>query len=151
MQGEGALFGLDNKRISFDVYPFIYASIHGNLDVKGEVYANNISSDRRLKKNIKDSEANALNMIKQIKHRQFEMKENNKHYDIGYIAQEMEEIDANFVLKREKTEKSDERYYINELPIIATLSKAIQEQQEEIENLTARLDKLEKEVLNEKD
>ena len=45
----------------------------------------------------------------------------------------MEEIDPNFVIIRPKTETADERYYINELPIIATISKALQEQQEIIE------------------
>lgn len=108
---------------------------HGDLHVaSGNVYSNNISSDRRLKKNIKNSTTNALNIIKQIKHKQFEMKKDDKHYNIGYIAQEMEEIDSNFVLK-EENENGEERYYINELPILATLSKAIQEQQEQIEQL----------------
>ena len=47
----------------------------------------------------------------------------------------MEKIDPNFVIIRPKTEETEERYYINELPLIATLSKAIQEQQEQIEQL----------------
>ena len=74
-------------------------------------------------------------MIKKIKHRQFEMKKDGKHYDVGYIAQELEEINKNFVMIKEKTENSEERYYINELPIIATITKAIQEQQEQIEKI----------------
>ena len=78
-----------------------------------------------------------------IKHRQFTKKEDNKHYDIGYIAQEMEKIDPNFVIKREKTEQAEERYYMNELPIIATISKAMQEQQKQIEKLTKRIEELE--------
>ena len=49
----------------------------------------------------------------------------------------MEQIDANFVIKKpaDKKRNIEERYYINELPIIATLTKAIQEQQEQIEQL----------------
>ena len=35
--------------------------------------------------------------------------------------------------------KIEERYYINELPIIATLSKAIQEQQEQINKLQSKI------------
>ena len=141
-------------------------SVYGNLNVTyGNVYADNISSDRRVKKNIKDSDTGALNIIKQIRHRQFETKKDGVHYDIGYIAQEIEKIDRNFVMKREKTENLEERYYINELPIIATATKAIQEQEEIIEqlqegdkekdmiiqDLIKRIEKLEKEVNNGKD
>lgn len=108
--------------------------VYGNFDIRGNVYANNISSDKRIKTKIKNSTINALDIIKKIKHRQF-YKDDGKHYDIGYIAQEMEQIDPNFVLIRPKTEKDDEMYYINELPIIATLSKAIQEQQKQIEKI----------------
>lgn len=120
-----------------------YSNFYRNVSVDGNVYANNISSDRRIKENIKDSTKNALDIIKQIQHKQFDKIDDKKHYDIGYIAQDMEKIDANFVLKREATKEFEERYYINELPIIATLSKAIQEQQEEIEELKEKIKKLE--------
>lgn len=165
VQGEGAMFGLNNKRTDFDVYPSVYAGIHGDLNVTGKLYADNYSSDRRIKKNIKNTTLKAIDLIKQIKHKQFDMKEDSKHYRVGYIAQEMEEIDSNFVLKREKTEETEERYYINELPIIATATKAIQEQQEQIEilqetnkqkdetikKILERLEIVEKEVFNGKD
>lgn len=118
----------------------------GSITVHGNVYANNISSDKRIKENIQDSNVNALEIIKKIKHKQFYKKDDKKHYDIGYIAQDMEEIDPNFVIKREKTEHEEERYYINELPIIATLSKAIQEQQEIIEQLQNKINELEEKI-----
>lgn len=121
----------------------------GSITVHGNVYANNISSDKRIKDNIEDSNVSALELVMKIKHKQFDKKDDKKHYDIGYIAQDMEKIDPNFVLKREKTEYEEERYYINELPIIATLSKAIQEQQKTIEELTKRIEVLEKGVNNE--
>ena len=83
-------------------------------------------------------------------HKEFDKKDDGKHYNIGYIAQDMEKIDPNFVIVRPKTENTEERYYINELPIIATLTKAIQEQQEQIEQqnnliqiLIERIEKLE--------
>lgn len=139
-------FGTSTTKVGFDLYVRTLANIHGNVQVDGNLYANNISSDRRIKKNIKNSTTNALNIIKQIKHKQFEMKSDNKHYDIGYIAQEMEEIDPNFVLKKEKTENSDERYYINELPIIATATKAIQEQNKLIEEMQKEIETLKQEI-----
>ena len=111
------------------------AHIYGNVDIDGNIYADNISSDKRIKKNIKNSNIKALDLIKQIKHRQFEMKKDGTHYDIGYVAQELEKIDKNFVLIRKKDNKENERYYINELPILATATKAIQEQQDLIEKL----------------
>ncbi len=119
----------------------------GNLYVAdGNVYADNISSDRKIKDNIKDSEVKALDIVNKIQHRQFNKKTDNKHYDIGYIAQELEEIDPNFVLIRPKTERTDEMYYINELPIIATLSKAIQEQQEEMESMKETINSLQEQI-----
>lgn len=139
-------FGEDNSKVYFSLFPKGSANIYGDVNVVGKVYANNISSDRRIKKNIKNSTTNALDIIKQIKHKQFEMKSDNKHYDIGYIAQEMEEIDPNFVLKKEKTENSDERYYINELPIIATATKAIQEQNKLIEEMQKEIETLKQEI-----
>ena len=56
----------------------------------------------------------------------------------------MEQIDSNFVIKRpeDKDKNIEERYYINELPIIATLTKAIQEQQKQIEELKKEIEKL---------
>ena len=127
--------GSTEGKISFSLYVKSLAEIYGNLEVNGNIYADNISSDKRLKENIKDSEIKGIELIKKIKHRQFEMKKDGKHYDVGYIAQELEEINKNFVMIKEKTENSEERYYINELPIIATITKAIQEQQEQIEKI----------------
>lgn len=128
-------FGITGREVSFDLYVKNMASIYGNLNVNGNVYANNISSDRRIKDNIKDCDIKALDIINKIQHKQFDKKDDGKHYNIGYIAQDMEEIDSNFIIKREKTDTLEERYYINELPIIATLSKAIQELSQQVESL----------------
>lgn len=132
------LLGTSDKKVnSFDLYSQSSINIWNNLNVDGKVYANNISSDRRIKNNIKDSTASALDIISKIQHREFDKLDDNKHYKIGYVAQELEQIDNNFVFKREADSKKniEERYYINELPIIATLTKAIQEQQKQIEEL----------------
>ena len=128
-------FGITGQEVSFDLYVKNMASIYGNLNVNGNVYANNISSDRRIKDNIKDCDVKALDIINKFQHKQFDKKDDGKHYNIGYIAQDMEQIDTNFVIKREKTDTLEERYYINELPIIATLSKAIQELSQQVKAL----------------
>lgn len=129
------LLGTKSTPVTFSLYLKSMAHITGNMSVEGNVYANNISSDRKLKDNIEDSNIKALDLINKIKHRQFKMKQDGKYYDIGYIAQELEEVDKNFVLIRPKDEKEDEQYYVNELPILATATKAIQEQQDLIEKL----------------
>ena len=86
----------------------------------------------------------ALDIIKKIHHKEFDKKDDGKHYKIGYIAQDMEQIDKNFVIKKpaDKKRNIEERYYINELPIIATLSKAIQEQQKQIEELKKEINEM---------
>lgn len=136
------LFGTADSPTMFTVHASSMAQIFGNLSVEGNVYANNISSDRRIKDNIKDCKTSALDIINKIQHKEFDKKDDGKHYKIGYIAQDMEQIDPNFVIKRpENKEKNiEERYYINELPIIATLTKAIQEQQKQIEELKKEID-----------
>ena len=138
------MIGTNSKKTDFTVYVPSLASIHGNLDVDGNVYANNISSDKRIKENIKDSTESALDIIKKIHHKEFDKKDDGKHYKIGYIAQDMEQIDKNFVIKKpaDKKRNIEERYYINELPIIATLTKAIQEQQKQIEELKKEINEM---------
>jgi hypothetical protein len=118
---------------------------YGDINCDGKVYAQNVS-DRRLKKNIKDVEDNALDNVKKIKVRSFDWKKDDSHVSYGFIAQELEEIDECYVLKQEikndKGEITDYKYYQNEFPIIATLTKAIQEQQAQIEELQKEIKEL---------
>lgn len=101
-------------------------------------------SDGRLKKNIKDSNVNALELLSKIQHRDFFWKRDNKREKIGYIAQELEEIDEKFVVKHEVKDNDDNivdyDYTINERYIITLLTKAIQEQQETITKQQAQID-----------
>ena len=116
----------------------------GDISAEGYVYGKNISSDKKFKDNIKDSNINAIDIIKKIKHRQFDRNdENNKHYEIGYIAQEIEKVDTSFVIIRPKTDKTEETYYINELPLIATLTKAMQELTTKVEELENKIKEME--------
>lgn len=121
----------------------------------GNVIVYNNSSDKRLKDNIKDSEIKALDTIDKIRHRQFDWKRNNKHENIGYIAQEMEEIDENYVHKtkiKNKDGEDDYDYQINVLSVLSTATKAIQElnakvnsQEQEINFLKEKINLLLKE------
>lgn len=54
------------------------------------------SSDIRLKENICYTEENGLEMINRIKIRQFDWKDGGAHQKIGFIADELEDIDKHF-------------------------------------------------------
>ena len=116
---------------------------HGFIDVIGNVYADNISSDKRLKENIEKSKINGLDIVNLFNVKSFDWKKDKKHVDAGIIAQEVEKIDENFVLKKpvlnKEKEVIDYQYYINELPIIVTLIKAIQELSHQVEELEKQL------------
>ena len=126
----------------------IYANLHCSQDIsaEGNMYARNFISDRRLKKNIKNAKDNALDIINKMKIHSFNWKQDDSYVDYGFIAQELEEIDKNYIFKQEiknkKEEVTDYKYYVNELPIIATLTKAIQEQQAQIEELQKEIKEL---------
>ncbi|MCI8654491.1 MAG: tail fiber domain-containing protein [Clostridia bacterium] len=117
-------------------------------------YVNLTSSDKRLKKNIKDTEIkSALELINKIRHKSFDWKKNNEHKKIGYIAQELEEIEPQFIHKVEQGENAEYKYLyqVDTMTILATATKAIQELSQEnnqlknkIDNLETRISKLEK-------
>lgn len=141
--------GLSKAIFSDNIY-FIsaYFSAQGIYVSDGEgthfsIYAS--SSDEKLKKNIKDTEVNAIETIKKINHKQFDWKETGKHQDIGYIAQEMEKINENFVhhnIFKDKDNNDVEDWQINILSVLATATKAIQEQQEQIEELQKQINEM---------
>lgn len=108
---------------------------------KGTVAANCWQSDGRLKKDIKETEVNALNTINSILHRTFKWKENDITEEIGYIAQELENVKANFIIKVPQRDNKgniiDRAYQINETKIIPYITKAIQELSKELEEQKA--------------
>lgn len=108
------------------------------------------SSDIRLKENVEDTEVdNALDVINQIKIRSFDWKNMDKHQKIGFIADELEEIDASFVDEGsggynkfgDINPKSINNFYM-----LGYIVKAMQEMSEQIDDLKAQNAKLEKEV-----
>lgn len=105
-------------------------------------------SDKRLKKDIADTQLNALDIIMQIKHREFRYKVGNSELiKIGYVADELQEIDEQMIFEvgEDKIKQPSTSY------IVPLLSKAIQEQQiiiktqdKKINNLEQRISQLEK-------
>lgn len=110
------------------------------------------NSDKRLKKNIKETTKKALDYIKQIKHFTYTWKNSDEKVDIGYIAQELEKVNKNFIRKRiYKTQEGKEDYdiQINTTNLLALVTKSIQEQQNEIEALKKEIEILKRGEKNE--
>ena len=106
----------------------------------GSIYCQNANSDKKFKKNIKNAEISAVDTIMKIKHRQYDWKSNGKHEYVGYIAQELEKISPGLVNKIK--EEDGETYLLNEKALIAMATKAIQEQQQQIEELKKEINKM---------
>ena len=127
---------------------------NGEVDFPGNIFASNISSDGRLKKNIKETEINGTNKLMQLNVRQFDWKKDDSHVKQGLIAQELENVDEEYVLKKKITDKDgnviDNQLYVNELPLISTLIKGFQEQQQTIQKLENEINNI-KSQLNIKD
>ena len=94
------------------------------------------ASDRKLKKNIEDSSADALDAIMQIQHRSFDWKASKGHTNIGYVAQELQEVIPEAVYPVGMGE--DATLQISASSIIPYLSKAIQQLNERLTALEAR-------------
>lgn len=97
-------------------------------------------SDNKFKKNIKDSRENALDTVKKIRHVEFDFKENNVHVKCGYIAQELQKINDAFVVE---TPGDEPALFVADHEILAYTTKAVQELSAKVEELEARIAKLE--------
>lgn len=108
-----------------------------------------VSSDETLKTNIEDTNVSALETIQKILFRQFDWLETGAHEKLGVIAQEIEQIEEEFVSEVEMNGKKTKVFNISKM--ILYNSKAIQELKEEntslkstIEALIERIERLEK-------
>ena len=117
----------------------IYSSFVRFKDYNGSNYDINIdSSDAKLKKNIKDSTIDALPMINAIEHKSFDFKDFEKHRECGYIAQQLEEVNEEFVKDVPQSDGSVTKQ-VNTFELLSYATKAIQE-------LSAKVDALEKRI-----
>ena len=95
-------------------------------------------SDIRLKGDIKDTEVeDATKVIESMKIRSFERKDSHKKYKIGFIADELEQLDPNLVDGGGVLDGHPYYKSVNNLQMIAYVVKAMQE-------LNLRVDKMEK-------
>ena len=96
-------------------------------------------SDISLKTNIFDSEVQATEIIKAIRHRQFDWISSGYHNDCGYIAQELMQLNESFVLGIVQEDGST-KYQVNETTLLPVISKAVQELIDRVENLERKLE-----------
>lgn len=107
------------------------------------------SSDRRLKENIEPTKADASSQIDQIEFVEFDFNAANggAHVSVGVIAQDIELINPEFVIRLRDPEDPDnaekETFNINLLNYTNTISKALQEQIRRNDLLEAQLQALE--------
>lgn len=113
-------------------------------------------SDESLKKNIveldnetistlaleEEIKLTGLELIKAIKHYEFDFKDNSEHVSCGYISQQLKELNEELVLGVAQGDGST-LYQPREATIIPNLSKAIQEQQSIIESQQSKINDLE--------
>ena len=92
-------------------------------------------SDKKLKTNVKDIEY-GLDTIMKLNPKQYDWKEDNRH-DIGFIAQEVEEVIPEIVKDNEWFD--DKIKTLDYEKLTAVLIKAVQEQQKQINKLEDKL------------
>lgn len=113
------------------------------------LYTDGQVSDIRLKENIENSETDALETVNRMKVRQFDWKERmgGGHQNIGFVADELEEIDPNLALGGGYDENGEmdikqinSPYLLNyAIKAIQELSAKVDEQEKHIKELERRL------------
>lgn len=131
---------------------------HGN-DIQGDMNSNGSKttviwwsqintvksriSDKRLKTNIKPTKINALDTLNSIEMVEFNWKKDNKFEKIGAIAQQVQSVDKDLVVRDMDDKQTYNDYLrINYYDTIPYLIKAIQELSEENTNLKSQLNEM---------
>ena len=132
---------LDNSATApiTDVYCRIDTS--GNALFDGDVvaFSSTIASDKRLKENVKDLNY-GLKDVLNIRPVSFDWKEKrNAQHDIGVIAQEIEKIIPEVVEEVDTLNSENTHKTVDYAKLTSVLIKAVQEQQEQINELKEKL------------
>lgn len=118
-----------NTQITFPNYDIVFNLIN--------------ASDIKLKLNIETTKKKALDDINKITIKEFDWKENNNHESIGFVAQELQDIDSTYVTEfPDKNDINNTVLALNLKSLVALAIKGIQEQQKEIEDLKNQIKEL---------
>lgn len=118
------------------------ATIASNRNSDWSTYTITVaSSDKRLKENVKDTEvAKAMDLVSQIKMRSFDWKDDKKHQKIGFIADELEELDPNLAVGGGEDENGNMNVKaVDTFYLLGYLVKALQEANDRIKVLERRI------------
>jgi len=110
----------------------------GDFDADGDITARSdaLSSDRRLKKNIKSIESeDALHLLQQLEGVEFEWIDKEKGYQAGFIAQDFEKHLPNLVKEKDSIKDGREYKSIKYSQVIPYLTEAIKHMAERIQYL----------------
>lgn len=117
----------------FTIYNDVSCNIYSDVDFHNYDIINadiSTTSDERLKDNIKPSEVNALEIMNRLNPVSFDWKTDGSHEKLGYIAQEVESVEKNFV-----NIIGNDTLAIKYTKIIPYLIKAIQELSDKVDSL----------------
>lgn len=130
MSGGGDIYGTGSTPRDSGRNAVVWWSQIGDGTVK---YWIDRVSDKRLKRDIVDTDVNAIDRINQLRMVAFDFIKTGKHEEIGLIAQEVEAILPSAISKN--PEKEDDYLHIDYVAIVPYLIKAIQELNQKIEKL----------------
>jgi hypothetical protein len=114
----------------------------GTITYNGTLVQYNTTSDQRLKKNIVDA-GSGLAKLANVKIRAFDWVEHNSHTDFGVVAQELNEVAPEAVSVGDTGETIKRIWGVDTSTLVPAIIKAIQEQQQIINDLKARIETLE--------
>lgn len=101
------------------------------------------SSDIRLKENVEDSNLDALDLLMSFRMRQFDWKQTGEHWDVGFVADEIEELDPNLASGGGYDEDGSMIIKtIDNLYLEGVITKALQQAVKRIEALEAEVAEL---------
>ena len=100
-----------------------------NIDMGGNSILN--TSDYRLKENVRESDMCALDAIRSIHTYSFDWKEDGRHEQLGFVAQQLETVSPDFV----SVNPTDGHYSTKDMKLIPYIVKAIQELSDAISSL----------------
>lgn len=105
------------------------------------------SSDVRLKDNIKPSTVNATEFVNRIQMREFDWNDGGGHQIIGFIADELEELDSRLAVGGGYTEEGYMNVKsVNEFYLLGYVTKAVQELSQENQSLRTENESLRKDI-----
>jgi hypothetical protein len=114
-------------------------TFHANNDVIA--FSSTVSSDKKLKTNIENINYGLSDVLK-LNGRQFDWKRKDRGHDIGFIAQEVEEVIPELVKEVDGLNGEDSFKTVDYAKTTAVLVEAIKEQQKQIEDLKSEIKEL---------